>query len=128
MDLQFEIYVFWYYTLTNTYNLSKIISIFQLFLGLLSSIFSMSFMFPEYSVNVPGLSKCLTALVTALIKGSRGWCHHFCHITGMQFTDQKPFSEEFKCSRLRWKQLLSQDLYLIRLMPAISFRRNQSVN
>ena len=81
------------------------ISIFQLFLGLLSSVFShMSFMFPEYSINVLGLSKCLTALVTALIKGSRGWCHHFCHITGMQFTDQKPFSEEFKCSRLRWNQ------------------------
>ena len=92
-------------SLTNTYNLSKIISIFQLFLGLLSSIFShVSFMFPEYSINVPGLSKCLTAIVTALIKGSRGWCHHFCHITGMQFTDQKPFSEEFKCSRLRSNQ------------------------
>ena len=46
-------------SLTNTYNLSKIISIFQLFLGLLSSIFShMSFMFPEYSINVLGLSKC----------------------------------------------------------------------
>ena len=60
-------------SLTNTSNLSKLISIFQLFLGLLSSIFShMSFMFPEYSINVPGLSKCLTALVTALIKGSRG--------------------------------------------------------
>ena len=57
----------------------------------------MSFMFPEYSINVLGLSKCLPALVTALIKGN----HHFCHITGMQFTDQKPFSEEFKCSSLR---------------------------
>ena len=56
----------------------------------------MSFMFPEYSINVLGLSKCLPALVTALIKGN----HHFCHITGMQFTDQK-LSEEFRCSSLR---------------------------